>query len=102
MKNEVLEKELETFQEQFFKKATAWFLKETEKICTEYNIYVTDFGRLDITDVDGDIWQHRGCDKHELYDEVWDKFYELGQYLTNDLGFRYQTFVFTEDEKIIF
>ncbi len=100
-----LSKKLKLYKEAFYKEATAWFVEELGKISKEYNIYITNFGKLDISDIDGEEWYDGGVsgeNQHELWIEVDDKIHELTEHLIYELEFKYQSFLYTKEDKIVY
>jgi len=99
-----LSKELEAYLNDFHVKATAWFIEEIGKISKEYNIYLSEFGKLQIQDIDGEEWYDGGVSgegQHELWKEVDDKIFELSQHMEYDLKYKFQFWVYNSENKEI-
>lgn len=90
--NKELEKELELFHN----KATTWFLNELEKVCLEHSVWVEGGSGISVVK-DGEEL----TDADELYNIVFNKVYDLSEYLEHTLGYNYQMYQCWDGNKFI-
>jgi hypothetical protein len=95
---EILIKELEDFRKGFYVKACEWFMKEIATISEDYNVYLEDFGVLNIYKINGEENLFSG---DPVYDEIWNKIFELEQTLEHEMNYKHLSWVYNEEHKFI-
>jgi len=96
---EDLIKELKDFQDKYYVKACAWFMEEIAKISKEYGVHMQNYGTLNVSEIGGEKRNFFSGDK--VYDEIWDKMYDLHQTLEYEMGYKHLSWEYSDEKKFI-
>ena len=105
MTGQELQRELETFNEQFYKKIELWVLSELGKICDKYDVSVDGYSYVSITDNKTEESYERYTRHAKPEGEVlarFDKIFDEVEAILDvieTLDYRYQSFCYSKEAK---